>query len=90
MRIRRLSEEIGFSYTNKEEEVAQDKTNVKKAPKLGLLNNILKPIAKSAFEAGKSGITFDEWWNDFAGGDQADSAPKQRNSMGFIANRERV
>lgn len=89
--IKRLTEEIGFDYSGKKETTdIKPVKNKKKNPMLDMILPILKPVVKSAFEAGKSGENFDEWWGNYVeteGGKKVEEksppAKKLRRPLGY-------
>jgi hypothetical protein len=64
--IRRLTEEIGFDYTNKVKDTdIKPISSKKKNPMMEMIIPFLKPVVKSAYDAGKSGENFETWWNNY-------------------------
>jgi hypothetical protein len=85
VKIKRLTEEIGFDYTNKAK-TDTSKPPIKRGnPMLEMIMPMLKPIVRSAYDAGKSGTNFDQWWEDFKNSEfeMPERERPVRPSMGF-------
>jgi len=67
-KIKRLTEEIGFTY---KEKPAETEKPFKKKKKLGFNEEMkaflfmMKPILKEAHNAGKEGREFEDWWTEY-------------------------
>jgi len=95
MKIKRLTEEIGFKYGKQEEaEVAAAMADAEKKAKkkksnlakmlnmwLNMLFPILQTVAKDAYEAGKSGESFDDWFMKYV--EEEKTLKKARTKIGF-------
>jgi len=85
----KLFEEIGFTYSNKEEGKIDPFKEEEESFMTFDIDSISKPykkIAKEAFNAGKtSTLTFDEWWNKVwvYGKKEDKKVEKTYNKIGF-------
>lgn len=98
MKIKRLTEELGFQFTNKPPE-EEKPIKKKRNPILDMIAPYIKPVAKEAFEAGaKKDVDFEAWWFHFQTKDNPKTdpyseenweieKPKTRKAMGFLADR---
>jgi hypothetical protein len=84
MKIKRLTEEIGFNYTEKpkEEKVSQKKKKKGDFGDIKALLFILKPVLKEAHDAGKVGKSFDDWWNEYTNFPQISQQPDEESPVG--------
>lgn len=72
-KIKRLTEEIGFTYKDKPAETEKP-FKKKKRPGVGeemkAFLFMMKPILKEAHNAGKEGRDFEDWWAEYTSFDQ--------------------